>query len=76
MLNLAMVLPAMDFIDEMFTNGVLNKQALSPAIHATLGLTKKTLNQYYARTDMSEVYWIVMGMCSLFKNHSHWYKWH
>ena len=41
-----MIIPAMDFIDEMFTTGLLKKQQLSPAIHAAIGLAKKTLNAY------------------------------
>jgi hypothetical protein len=55
-----MVIPAMDFINETFTNGVLNKKEFDPAIRVAVGLAKKTLN--YEKTDMSELYRIVMGV--------------
>ncbi|KAF9220145.1 hypothetical protein BS17DRAFT_715508 [Gyrodon lividus] len=58
--NLAMVVPAMDFIDEMFTTGLLKKQELIPVIRAAIGLAKKTLNRYYSLTDLSELYHIAM----------------
>ncbi|KAG1862581.1 hypothetical protein DFJ58DRAFT_656777 [Suillus subalutaceus] len=59
--NLSMVIPAMDHIDTTFTNGMINRDLLHPAIHIALGLAKKTLNRYYSLTDASEVYWITMG---------------
>ncbi|KIL61192.1 hypothetical protein M378DRAFT_48619, partial [Amanita muscaria Koide BX008] len=58
--NLAMVIPAMDYIDETFTNGILNKRKLDPAIRAAIGLAKKTLNRYYTLTDSSDLYRIAM----------------
>jgi hypothetical protein len=57
-----MVIPAMDHLDTMFTNGIINAQTLDPAIRAALRLAKKTLNRYYSLTDMSETYRIAMGM--------------
>ena len=57
-----MVIPAMDYIDEAFTNGMLNKKNLDPAIRAAIGVAKKTLNRYYTLTDVSELYRIAMGM--------------
>lgn len=57
-----MVIPAIDFIDETFTNGVLNKRELDPAIRVAVGLAKNTLNRYYEETDMSEKYRIVMSV--------------
>lgn len=57
-----MVIPAIDFIDETFTNGVLNKRELDPAIRVAVGLAKNTLNRYYEKTDMSEKYRIVMSV--------------
>jgi hypothetical protein len=60
--NLAMVIPAMDHIDTVFTNGIINSQLLDPAIHTALHLAKKTLNRYYSLTDKSETYRIAMGM--------------
>lgn len=56
-----MVVPAMDFIDETFTNGILNEKTLDPAIRTAIKLAKKTLNRYYGLTDASEVYRIAMG---------------
>ena len=57
-----MVIPAIDFIDETFTNGVLNKRELDPAIRVAVGLAKNTLNRYYEKTNMSEKYRIVMSV--------------
>ena len=51
----------MDYIDEAFTNGILNKKELDPAVWAAMGLVKKTLNRYYTLTDASELYRIAMG---------------
>ncbi|KAG0692738.1 hypothetical protein DFH29DRAFT_790241, partial [Suillus ampliporus] len=41
--NLVMVIPAMDHIDTVFTNGIINKRTLDPAIRAALQLAKNTL---------------------------------
>lgn len=54
--NLAMVIPAMNYIDETFTTGMLNDKKLNPAIRAAIGLAKQTLNRYYLLTDSSELY--------------------
>ena len=59
-----MVIPAMDYIDETFTNGVLDSKSLSPAIRAALKLAKMTLNRYYSLTDSSDVYRIAIGTYS------------
>ncbi|KIM60354.1 hypothetical protein SCLCIDRAFT_124411, partial [Scleroderma citrinum Foug A] len=59
--NLAMVILAMDYIDEVFTTGMLQKDTLDPAIRATVGLAKKTLNKYYECTDASKLYRIAIG---------------
>ena len=58
--NLAMVLPAMDHINNELKRYARNKD-YQPAIHAAVSLAKKTLNRYYSLTDYSEVYRIVMG---------------
>ncbi|KAG1839440.1 hypothetical protein DFJ58DRAFT_718543 [Suillus subalutaceus] len=50
--NLAMVIPAINHIDQVFTN--------EPAIRTALGLAKCTLNRYYSMMDRSEVYHIAM----------------
>ena len=59
--NLATVIPAMDYINDRLS-AQANDRALSPAIKASLGLGKKTLNRYYSLTDSSEVYRIAMGV--------------
>ena len=59
--NLAMVIPAMDYINEKFTNYLLMKDTLDPEIWAAIGLAKKTLNRYYEWMDFSELYCTAMG---------------
>ena len=56
-----MVIPAMDYVDEVFTTGMLDHTRFDPAIRATIGLAKMTLNKYYSLTDSSKVYRIVMS---------------
>jgi hypothetical protein len=56
-----MVIPAMDYIDEVFTTGMLAEEAFDPAIRAAVGLAKKTLNKYYSLTDSSRVYRVAMS---------------
>ena len=60
-LNLAMVIPAMDYIDEVISSQSLDCQ-YNVSICTSLGLAKKTLNRYYSITAISEVYRIAMGM--------------
>ena len=56
-----MVIPAMDYVDEVFTTGMLDHTHFDPAICATIRLAKKTLNKYYSLTDSSKVYCIAMS---------------
>jgi hypothetical protein len=49
--NLAVVIPAMDHIDNVFTTGIIKTHKLDPAICAALSLAKKTLNRYYSLTE-------------------------
>ncbi|KAG2035901.1 hypothetical protein BDR03DRAFT_817687, partial [Suillus americanus] len=58
--NLAMVIPTMDHIDSVFTNGIIKRDTLEPAIRTALSLAKHTLNRYYSLTDSSKVYHIAM----------------
>jgi hypothetical protein len=58
--NLATVIPAMDMIDQHLTTDALDC-SLSALIHASLGLTKMTLNRYYDMTDHSKAYHIAMS---------------
>lgn len=62
--NLTMVIPAMDYIDESFTNSILFKDTVDPAIQVAIQLAKKTLNQYYTLTDASSLYCVSMGKFS------------
>ncbi|KIK25258.1 hypothetical protein PISMIDRAFT_96993, partial [Pisolithus microcarpus 441] len=64
--NLVMVIPAMDYIDEVFMTGMLDEGQFDPSIHAAVGLAKKTLNKYYSLTDMSKLYHIAMGKSTVF----------
>ncbi|KAG2029752.1 hypothetical protein BDR03DRAFT_820744, partial [Suillus americanus] len=58
--NLVMVIPTMDHIDTVFTNGIIKTQTLHPTIHAALRVAKITLNRYYSLTDESETYQTAM----------------
>jgi hypothetical protein len=64
--NLAVVIPAMDYIDQTLSTQAINSVRFEPAIRASLSLAKKTLNRYYTMTDSSEVYRIAMGMLHSF----------
>ncbi|KAF8227813.1 hypothetical protein L208DRAFT_1294730 [Tricholoma matsutake] len=58
-MNTATVIPAMDTIDEELAMNALSSR-YSVAVHAALSVSKKTLNRYYAKTDLSKTYRIVM----------------
>jgi hypothetical protein len=58
--NIATVIPAMDRIDEVLASSALDVQ-FSVSIKAALALGKKTLNRYYSKTDMSDVYRTAMS---------------
>ncbi|KAG2097773.1 uncharacterized protein F5147DRAFT_583363 [Suillus discolor] len=57
--SLAIVILAMDLINEKLTTFSLDMKFLS-SIHTAIGPPKKTLNWYYELMDMSEVYRITM----------------
>lgn len=59
--NLATVIPAMDCIEKVLTTNAIDKQ-LSPSIRAALAIGKWTLNRYYSKTGLSQVYRIAMGV--------------
>ncbi|KAG1836067.1 hypothetical protein DFJ58DRAFT_670031, partial [Suillus subalutaceus] len=65
--NLAVVIPAMDHIDNVFTTGIIKTDNLDPAICAALHIAKKTLNRYYPLTDRSETYRIAMVLHPCYK---------
>ena len=58
--SISTVIPAMDHINEYLATACQNTK-LSKAIHAALALGKQTLNCYYNKTDLSDVYRIAMG---------------
>lgn len=50
----------MDHIDRVLaTNAIENRSGL--AVQAALSIGKKTLNHYYSKTDLSNIYRIAMG---------------
>jgi hypothetical protein len=58
--NLAAIIPAMDHIDRVLaTNAIENHSSL--AVQVVLSISKKTLNHYYSKTDLSNIYQITMG---------------
>ena len=58
--NLPTVIPSMDHIDTHLATAS-NNPRLSPALRASLALSKVHLNKYYALTDHTKVYWIAMS---------------
>jgi len=58
--NLATVIPAMDLIDQRLTTDSINRKLAAP-IQSAISLAQKTLNKYYTKTDLSEVYRIAIG---------------
>ncbi|KIP01061.1 hypothetical protein PHLGIDRAFT_38406, partial [Phlebiopsis gigantea 11061_1 CR5-6] len=65
-LNIHLVIPAMDVIDEQLTNHSLNEE-YTPPVRAACVIGKKTLNRYYNRTDESSMYRIAMILHPQFK---------
>ncbi|KAF8814886.1 hypothetical protein BYT27DRAFT_7081586 [Phlegmacium glaucopus] len=57
--NIAMVIPAMDHLDQHLATCAL-KVEYAPSIRAAVTLGKWMLNKYYDMTDYSEVYRIAM----------------
>jgi len=55
----------MDTIDEFLATSALSSK-YSAAIQAALSVGKKTLNRYYAKTDLSSTYRIAMGTSHAF----------
>ncbi|PPQ87566.1 hypothetical protein CVT26_015429, partial [Gymnopilus dilepis] len=58
--NLQKVIPAMDKIDEYFTNR-LTEDSLNVAMRSAIIAAKATLNKYYELSDHAEVYRVAMG---------------
>lgn len=53
----------MDEIDHQLRTKHRDTTKYDYAIRTAMGIAKCTLNKYYERTDLSEVYRIAMGMC-------------
>ena len=61
--NLVTIIPAMDHIEQQFSQFSHSRKFLI-SICATILFAKKMLNHYYSLTNKSEVYWIAMGKWS------------
>ena len=64
--SIATVIPAMDHIDSVLINVIVTgtdqkEIKLLASIMAALSIGKHTLNHYYDKTDLSEVFCIAMG---------------
>jgi hypothetical protein len=62
--TIAHVIPTMDRIDAVLRS--TGDTALTPSVKHALTFTRKHLDKYYSKMDMSNVYRIAMGMCHLF----------
>ncbi|KAF8256686.1 hypothetical protein EI94DRAFT_1454581, partial [Lactarius quietus] len=60
--NLATVIPTMDHINKVLTTSSDCPHQFTLAIHAALAIGEKAMNQYYNKTDHSEVYRIAMDL--------------
>ena len=58
--NIATVIPVMDHLDEVLATNAISNNFL-PSINAALLMGKRTLNRYYSKTDLSDIYWIAMS---------------
>jgi hypothetical protein len=54
------IISAMDCIDNLLTKNATDQQ-FSASIQAALAMGKWTLNHYYSKLALSDVYQIVMG---------------
>jgi hypothetical protein len=51
----------MDRIDALLKN--TNDNPLTPSVKHALHFARQSINKYYSKTDMSNVYRIAMGTC-------------
>lgn len=58
--SIANVIPTMDRIDALLTDAPV--EPLSPSVKKALKFARKSINKYYAKTDLSNVYRIAMGI--------------
>lgn len=59
--TIANVIPSMDRIDTLLKDK--SPRALHGSVKHGIVLARKTLNRYYSKTDISNVYRIAMGEC-------------
>ncbi|THH29942.1 hypothetical protein EUX98_g4230 [Antrodiella citrinella] len=57
--NIAQIIPSMDMIDRHLATAMVNSQYCD-AIRSAAKLAKVTLNRYYSKTDMTDIYRIAM----------------
>ena len=55
-----MVIPHMNILDEFLTTQSIDSN-LKRSVRATCSLAKQTLNRYYSKTDLSDLYCIAMS---------------
>jgi hypothetical protein len=55
-------IPTMDLIDSLLSDAAT--EPLSSSVKHVLTFTHKSINKYYSKTDLSNVYRITMGMIS------------
>ena len=54
------VIPTMDQINTMLSSS--SAEPLSPSVKHALSFAWKIMDKYYSKIDLSNVYWIAMGM--------------
>ena len=57
--TIAHVIPTMDRIDTMLSDS--STEPLSPSVKFALSFARKTMDKYYSKTDLSNIYQIAMG---------------
>jgi hypothetical protein len=63
-LNIATIIPMIDHINKVLATNALDDQ-FSISIKVALSMGKRTLNRYYSKTDLSDVYRVAMSMLLL-----------
>jgi hypothetical protein len=58
--TIAHVIPTMDHINKLLHNS--DADPLNPSVKAALKFAHKSMDKYYSKTDMSNVYQIAMGI--------------
>ena len=57
--SIANVIPTMDHIDALLSDAPV--EPLSPSVKHVLRFARKSINKYYSKTDLSNMYHIAMG---------------